>query len=280
MEGMEIVKSAQLDLLSELKRICDKHNIKYFLVGGTLIGAIRHNGFIPWDDDIDVGMLRDDYEKFITICGDELDDAYQLYDWKVDPKSPIPFSKLKIKTTHYKEDLARDTDIDDGIFIDVFPYDNAPESKLKRSIQNIKNVIIKKSLLLRLGYAIDKNASGFKNLTYAILRLISYFNSVEGWKKTYDKNSRKYNHKKAEYVVSLGGSYSYARELKRKKDLQELIPHIFENDNYLIPRNYDVFLRQVYGDYMKLPPEEERTSRHKIILVDLGTYRIRSERCK
>ena len=148
------VKCAQLDMLVELKRICEKNGIAYFLVGGTLIGAIRHCGFIPWDDDIDVGMLREDYERFISLCKTELSDEYALYDWHKDEKSPIPFLKMKIKGTHYREKLSKETTINDEIFIDIFPYDNAPDSGLNRKIQALKNIIYKKIILLKSEFLI------------------------------------------------------------------------------------------------------------------------------
>lgn len=123
MDKSELVKYAQLDLLIELDRICKKNGINYFLVGGTLIGAIRHNGFIPWDDDIDVGMLRADYEKFEKACEKDLNPEYAKYDWHIDSASPLPFLKLKIKGTHYREYFSKDSNMNDAIFIDIFPYE-------------------------------------------------------------------------------------------------------------------------------------------------------------
>ena len=280
MTGMEkdkqyFVKCAQLDLIKELKRICDKNNISYFLVGGTLIGAIRHNGYIPWDDDIDVGMLRPEYIRFIKACKRELDDQYAIYDWNIDKNSPLPFLKIKIKGTHYREQLSQNTEMNDEIFIDVFPYDNAPDNKVLQRIHGLRNIIIKKIILLRCGFTIDEGGV-IKRGLYLPLKLLANIHTIEKWKKRYKINAYKYNHRKTGSVVSLGGSYAYKREIKNRTIVEKLDKHIFEDVELSVPKHYDRFLREVYGDYMQLPPENMRVSRHGISYIDMGDYVTRS----
>lgn len=270
------VKCAQLDMLKELKRICDKNKIPYFLVGGTLIGAIRHEGFIPWDDDIDVGMLRENYIRFVAACKTDLSQEYSLYDWSIDPKSPIPFLKMKIKGTHYREELSKSTEMNDEIYIDIFPYDHAPESPIKRKMQAMRNILFKKAILLRCGFTIDEGGK-IKKVLYIPLRAYSHIHSVKTWKKKYERNATQYNQAETTHVVSLGGSYSYQKELKDITFLKDLILHRFEDVDLSVPAKYDLFLKEVYGDYLKLPPEEQRISRHGISLIDLGSYQVKSE---
>lgn len=274
MEKAELVKYAQLDLLLELDRICKENGINYFLVGGTLIGAIRHNGFIPWDDDIDVGMLRNDYEKFEKACDKCLNSEYAKYDWHIDTASPLPFLKLKIKGTHYREYLSKESSMNDAIYIDVFPYDNAPNSKLQKRIQEFQNYFVKKILLLRCGFTIDRGNRG-KRLLYFSLNVLSKIRSVEKWKECLERIQKRYNQKKTVDVVSLSGSYAYRKELKSRELVTKLTTHQFEGYDLSVPKDYDRFLREVYGDYMKLPPEDQRVSRHGISLIDLGNYKIR-----
>ncbi|OAA86937.1 LicD family protein [Clostridium ljungdahlii] len=277
MADIEKVRYAQLDLLSELKRICEKYNISYFLVGGTLIGAVRHNGFIPWDDDIDVGMFRKDYQRFIKACYIELDSEYKIYDWKIDPASPLPFLKLKIKGTHYREELSKDILMDDSIFIDVFPFDNAPDSNILRKIQEIRIYVIRKILLLRCGFSIG-DVGRIKKLLYRILLLISKIRTVNAWKDSCMKIMTAYNDVVTKCVVDMCGAYSYKKELKDRKFLQEMKYHKFENLDVCIPKNYDQVLREIYGDYMKLPPVEQQVSRHGISFIDLGNYSIHNKK--
>lgn len=276
MTESELVKCAQLDMLIELDRICKSNSIPYFVAGGTLLGTIRHSGFIPWDDDIDVGMLRENYEKFIVVCKDNLSDEYSLYDWDVDENSPLPYLKMKIKGTHYREELSKFTEMNDEIYIDIFPLDNAPDSKLKQKIHGIKNVFLKKILLLKCGFTIDEGPL-VKKILYFPLRIVSSFGKTSQWKKIFRKNAAKYQNDVTKNVVNLCGSYSYDKELKKRDCLEKLTTHRFESTFVSIPEDYDKYLHEVYGDYMILPPENKRISRHGISLIDLGNYRVKSK---
>lgn len=277
MQETYTVKCAQLDLLKELKRVCQKNNLQYFLVGGTLLGAIRHNGFIPWDDDIDVAMMRDQYDKFMKACQQDLDDAYELTDWYTDPLSPIPFAKLKIKGSHYTEKLAQKTRINDGIFIDIFPLDAIPDNHFWQKQLWNKTYLIKKILLLKCGIAIDENKNIIKKFLYLILRCFSNMRSVEGWKHRYDEIVESYSDINSNYVISYGGVYSFAKERKTRRMLSEFEYHMFEDDWFLIPKQYDAYLRSHYGDYMQIPPLSQREGRHNILYISLGDYEVKSK---
>lgn len=273
------VQLAQLDLLLEVERICKKFNIKYFLVGGTLIGAVRHKGFIPWDDDIDVGMLREDYDKFIEVCRDELSNEYNLIDWNSDIYSPHPFLKLKIKKTNYEEEISLNCNINNEIFIDIFPYDNAPDNIINRKIQEVKSVFYKKMLLLNANFNIVDNKNSIKKNIYIIMKYIARTKKIHYWKHKFEKNQVKYRNLNTKYVVSLGGSYSYSKELKLRKILENIDDISFEGYKFKAPKEYHKYLTEIYGDYMKLPPEADRKGKHKIKNIDLGNYEIKNK-CK
>lgn len=276
MNAIQSVKCAQLDLLIELKRLCEKYEINYFLIGGTLIGAIRHDGFIPWDDDIDVGMLRSDYEKFRVVCAKDLCSEYKLYNWENDNKSPLPFLKLKITGTHYREELAENTDMNDEIFIDIFPFDNAPDSLFLQTLQASSIYLIRKILLLKCGFSIDRG-NRIKKLLYSILKTISSIASVPFWKKCCTSIMNAYNNRETSEVVNMCGAYSYKKELKKKELLTKTVPHLFEKQFFSVPEQYDTYLREIYGDYMELPPQDERIGRHGVSFVDLGKYKIKCQ---
>ena len=274
METTELVKQAQLDLLAELDRICKKWDIPYFLTAGTLIGAVRHNGFIPWDDDLDVGLLRKYCDRLEEACAQDLDPAYYLHSWKTDPASPNCFYKLKIKGTHYPEQIAAKSKMDDGIFIDIFPFDNAPDEPRKRKAHHRRRVWLQKMLLLRANFDLGGNSKG-KRFIYAFMRVVAYTRSLDGWKKRFRKLQEQYNHIDTKEAVNLCGAYSYYRESQEKTVLENLIPHDFEGIAYSIPADYDTFLRREYGNYMQLPPEEQRVGRHYVMDIDFGGYEIR-----
>ena len=267
-------KRAQMDLLAELDRICKKWDIPYFLIGGTLIGAIRHGGFIPWDDDIDVGLLWEDYAKLKQVCEEELDPQYFLHDWDSDPASPHPFYKLKIRGTHYPEGLAAGSKMNDGIYIDIFPYDNIPESQFLQKIHAARIYLIRKILLLRCGFDLSGNST-LKKILNGTLKFCSRILSVKCWKKKYMSISHRYNGEQTTYVTNMGGSYSYWRESKPRAILEAVTDHKFEDGMFSIPEDYDTFLRSCYGDYMQLPPEHQRIGRHDVGDIDFGDYQIR-----
>ncbi len=269
------VRLAQLDLLAELKRICDKNSISYCLVYGSLLGAVRHNGFIPWDDDVDVGMLRSEYERFIKVCSDDLDKDYALYDWNIDKASPLPFLKLKIRGTHYCEEMAKQAGINDEIFIDIFPFDNAPDNYVTQKIQSAKIWLFKKILLLRCGYNLDSD-NIIKRVIYSLIKATSMLRSIDHWKTACHREMIKYNTKDTRNVISLGGAYPYGKELKENSIIKETILHDFEDLKLSIPRQYNRYLSEIYGDYMQLPPISQQSGRHDVIKTDLGSYTVRS----
>ena len=274
MDTTTIVRNAQMDLLIELDRICKKWSIPYFLTYGTLLGAVRHDGFIPWDDDLDVGMLHTNLKRFRKACETDLDPAYYLHSWDIDPRSPHPFLKLKIRDTHYPEKMAAASGMDDGIYIDIFPYDGVPAGKLARKRQKLETYMLYKILLLRCDFDLS-GESKLRKLLYGVLKCISCVRSLDGWRKTATRVRNRYNDGSATYTTNMYSGYDYEREAVPCGMLEDTVPHKFEQGEYSVPREYDRFLRQIYGDYMQLPPEDQRVGLHEIQDLDLGSYTIR-----
>lgn len=254
-------KQIQLLILKELKKVCDDNNIKYFLGGGTLLGAIRHRGYIPWDDDIDVMLLRNDYERLLKIFNDKCKNKeYKLISYKNTKDYYYPFAKIVDMNTKMIEYSCKEIS-DMGVYIDVFPIDYLP-------VENRKiNKIYRKYKLLNkfLGiYIIDKKDNLTNNKLKKILKKPIKF-IIEKFKintiilKSIDNLGIK--NKKTNKVACISGRY-FEKEIMSSEYISDYILVEFEGDEYKAPIGYDSYLTKHYGNYMILPPIEKQISNH------------------
>lgn len=264
------VQLVQLEIAKEIARVCNLNNINYFLIGGTLLGAVRHKGFIPWDDDLDIGMLRNDYEKFISIAPQCINEKYKVVDWKSDTNYPHPMGKVIKKGTIYKESKRNDLG-EQGIWVDIFPYDNVEnidalvkrdfKLKMLRSLIRAKNNY--QTWISQDGFLVGKY---IKNLPF---RIISVFFNRENLISKYELLSTKDNGIKTEYVFE-NGTEEYTKWVFLKEYFLNLNDIEFEDAKFTGPERFDDYLTVAYGNYMKLPPESERENRHLIEEIYLG----------
>lgn len=265
-QDLQIIKNAELRIVNEINQICLRNNIKYSMIGGTLIGAVRHHGFIPWDDDIDLMMERSEYERFLSISEKELSEEFYIADYEHTPSIGEPFTKIMMKNTVMRECFTGSSNAPAGIFVDIFPVDNAPESKIFKTIQRYKNYSLRKKILIKSDYRFGK--TGVKKIIYDALGKFT-FESKSDLVRKYRNNQTKYNHRNTAEYVSLCGAYDYNRETLPKQWLSEYIFLEFEGQKLMAFRDYDKILRHYFGDYMKLPPENERICRHAVAELDL-----------
>lgn len=244
------LRTIQVDMLLEVKRICNKHGIKYSLIGGSLLGAIRHKGYIPWDDDADIAMLRKDYEKFRVICEKELDqDKYYFQDDRNTEGYRWGYGKLRRKDTLFLRENQKHLNFGQEIFIDIFPLDYAPDSMFFRRIHAIYCFCVRKLLWAPVGMMAEKNS--IKRKIYKCLNHIS--------KSSIYKHYYKYiNHMKKSNTVRLNlfptrKPYGFPIVF-----FERLIDVEFEGEKFSGSKYYDWYLKLKYGDYTKLPPKKER----------------------
>ena len=261
MNNFELKKAQmiQLEIAKEIKRICIKNKIKYSLGYGTLIGAIRHKGFIPWDDDLDICFLRKEYDRFIAACKTDLGEKFFLQTYETDPYYTWPYAKIQMKGTVYKEAGVNDK-MACGVFVDLFPFENAPVYTVPVAIFKYRFYL--KLLQIKMGYSetISKN----KKVLRFLMRLLSKFYSVDCLKKKVTSIPVSYKNDHSRYVYDINSESLIHAKLPRKV-FKKYCTAVFEDDSFMIIKEYDAYLRYFYGDYMQLPPESERENRHCIV---------------
>lgn len=268
---LEKLHKIQLEMAKDFKKICEQENISYFLIGGTLLGAVRHKGFIPWDDDLDIGMLREDFEKFLEVCRDKLPSNYFLQTLDTDPEFGLPIAKLRKNMTLFVEHASAKVDMHSGIYIDIFPYDNVPDNIFFMIYQRAITYILKRLVLLKSYYNLKKQENIFKIMIINLLVIVCSFIPKKRMINIYLREIKRFNNiKDTQYLTNFGGSYSYNKEKIQRVWLNKLIRLKFENEQFNVPSQYHSMLKSIYGNYMELPPENARYNRHGIIKIDFG----------
>lgn len=253
-----------LQIAKDIDELCRKNDITYYLLGGSAIGAIRHEGFIPWDDDFDIIMDNINYEKFIQICRTQLDpQKYYLQEGYVD--WPCPFSKIKLRGTVFKEPTCYVNETGEkGIFVDIFKMENSPSSVLGRRWQYFCAKYLLCYSLLERGW---NNPSLKKRLmTYAAFPL-----KIKAFRNLLLRQSEKWNNMPTDYYGYFAGPYHYGKCFFKKKDFANVIYVPFEDTKFPVPVGYDNWLKHVFGDYLTPPPIEEQKGHH-LVEIDFGTY--------
>lgn len=253
---------AELEILIEFDRVCRKNGLKYCLACGTLLGAVRHKGFIPWDDDIDVWMMREEYEKFCRICERELDEKYFFQNWDTDPCFNSAYGKLRKKGTRYIRAGQERMKYKDGIYIDILPLDNMPDHYWERWKMAVGAWVFRKLTYAQAGSMCEENP--VRRMLFRLLAIVPLSFS----KKTFEALITKYKTRETLFCKCLGDIHFTPYW---KEDFLELIEWEFEGHRFFIPKRYDAILKNDIGiDYMQLPPKEMRRPHANASYIDFG----------
>lgn len=253
---LEEIKQTQLSVLRTVDEFCCSNNIKYTLAAGTLIGAVRHKGYIPWDDDIDIYMLREDYERFLVEFSVE---NHKVYSYKNSKDYNFPFAKVADEKTilnEYKSEVKNDI----GINIDIFPVDYMPNDE-----KEANSVMRKISVLSKIeGYkrsVLSKDRGVFRNCALAIYKLLLLPFSYNFFNNLIEQQALKYRDAKTNFVGNMVYGYGI-KERCPNIGYDKYVDMLFEGFSFKVISSYETYLTNVYGDYMTPPPVDKQVAHH------------------
>lgn len=273
MSKMTEVQKRELEILKEVIKIIEKHDLRYFAVGGTCLGAIRHHGFIPWDDDIDIAMPREDYELFRLSLYKELPEKYKKLDCDNSESNTFLFMKIHDSTTTFVENYAKDSpDRYTGVFIDIMALDGLP-------VRNTRRIIRTSQFILRLNRMTRKLPMGYfkrKPFKAVVKKIMSGVWKYNHFSTQWTNLLSKYPFDSSEKVYlscrneksSLANGYKVVFPYSYFANFATVD---FEDMALRVPIKYHDYLTDDFGDYMQLPPEEKRNSGHAVFICDMNT---------
>lgn len=274
MEEISALRKLQLTeqkILDIFVEICEKNNLRYYLLGGTMLGAIRHDGFIPWDDDVDVCMPRKDYDKFLSLAEEQLEEPYYLACSEHDPDYRYCFARIANKDVKIKNCSANIPRIEDA-WIDIIPMDGMPEGGLKLALHKFKLVFWRgMNQIGQYDELVDQKRKRGTIETIVV--------KIAGWKifrkmvdyrkciRHIQRELKKYAYDDYDTVINYMAAYGFKETFKRNW-FGEGKKYHFEDSEYIGPIDYDAVLKTIYGNYMELPPEDQR-NKHNAEIVQV-----------
>lgn len=266
------IQQYEIDVLQQIDRVCRKYDLRYFAIGGTALGAVRHEGFIPWDDDIDIGMPRHDYEQLLKVLPKELPEGYHIQTFANEPETPFYFTKIRKDNTLFVEYYLKDYDMHQGIFVDIFPFDNVPKNPYARNVHYrigwfLYQLYLAKSLKTvcssRFGNKITRKLIIRKALHYLLVFVPKswLFHALDWWVQLFNKQETD----EIAHIVR--------KRLRAKTNELYPIKYMkFDDIEIAVPNDCDAYLKAQFGKYETLPPPEKRYG-HLPYLVEFDVDR-------
>lgn len=262
MSSLRKIHEAELEVLKDFIKICDENNLRCMMLGGTMLGAVRHKGFIPWDDDIDMGMPRNDYERFIEIFKENSNKNLYLNYYKNQQEYityPLKLESTKVKLINRSGSIERTV----NVWIDIFPLDGMPNGNIKRKVHQIRLLVCRALMQLAQFKYVAVNYKKRPWYEASIIKfaelfpIISKVLSNSYFANEIDRLLKKYPFENANHIVNFMGAYKF-REMFPKNIYNETSLYPFED--MILPgcKDYDFYLKQMYGDYMKVPEDKDK----------------------
>ena len=268
MDNMELIHQVDLNIVKEFVQICEKHGLVYYMLGGTMLGAVRHKGFIPWDDDIDLGMPRDDYERFLEVADEDLPEQYKIVNYKTDPNYQYYITRILDLDTIVEEERIGNDKRFTNASIDIFPIDGSPNNKVLRHLYYFRVLFHRALMSLCYKDSIDRKRprkKGERVFLWIMERLpVERMTTPYKQKEKIDKLLKKQKVEGSKYIGNIMGAYR-TREIVPKEFYGKGKMYPFEDMELRGMELADEYLTYTYGDYMQLPPENMRKTHFKFI---------------
>ena len=254
-----------IDIVIQIDKVCRKHGLKYFLMYGSILGAIRHKGFIPWDDDIDLTMPRKDYDKFINLSED-FEEPYFLQTPYTDKEFLFSFARVRNSNTTSYSEVFKKQNMNHGIFVAIFPLDNCVIENDEIIYEQNKKMARMNSAYMRRNYPNLSNEDKMRVEEFGDNNPLSIYENIHKLAKSHSKERTK-------YIGHLACAiYPYKKQCFYKEDFDQMVYVEFEKDfSFPVPNGWKRILEQIYGDYMTFPPVEQRGVWHTGTVVDPDT---------
>lgn len=267
-ETMKKVWAVELELLERFQEICERHGLRYYAIGGTLLGAVRHRGFIPWDDDIDVGMPRADYDRFLTLCEAELSTPFCLVTPLNDKCFRAHAQIRNCETTGYPA-VDEALDCNKGIFIDIFPLDGVAASKSAFAFQLFRLKVLERILVNYYYFdSVHRNPSLLRRGFHWFVCLLMKVFGAKRVYAHYDKVAAKYSNEKADIWGEISILFGDKRYHWRKEVFRACVELPFEHLKISAPAGWDEFLTNTFGDYREIPENKKERALHTDMVFD------------
>lgn len=261
-EKMKRIWAVLMDMYLSFSEVCEKYGLKYFALGGTMLGAVRHNGFIPWDDDLDVGMLREDYEKFISLAKNDFKYPLFFQTPQTDPGHYVSWTKIRNSETTAVSRVTAHNRYNQGLFLDILPLDYCDPAKAQEDNQKIYNCTKKLGAYLRRGSKIMNERQKEDAVKF-------YTDDPMKELETIQKIANNPEYYGSDYVImGVFTGDNLKNRIRPARCYDNVVSRKFEGIEVKIPAGYDELLTVQYGDYMKLPPKEDRGVRHSDFVFD------------
>ena len=266
-DTLKKLQQKELESLVYFDKFCKEYELKYFLLGGCVIGAIRHNGFIPWDDDIDVMMPRRDYERMLRLWKTyESNERFLMLKTDGDTFTGNCFATLVDTSATMVKESQKDIDVPHGIVTDVFPLDGCPDGKFKRYLQYYHAMMYS---LYMTEVVPTNHGKLIRFVGSVLLKLVpSRKRRTKIWKK-HERKMTRYSFNTHEKCTELCAGPHYMLNEYPQRAFADVIYHDFEGMQFPIPQGYDTYLKMAFGNYMELPPEDKQVPHHDLVALDL-----------